>query len=112
MPKKRPSSRRSRSQDPILSELSEKQRSMDREYQALIDLPERLERERSEADRMIPPFPELYDRQRQAQHEATLSSRGEVRNHRLAQGRSLVLFVMFAAATTALVSWGLKLLQG
>lgn len=72
---------------------------------------ERIARERSERERMMPPLEEIQVRTLRKQHELTVS-RGEVVNILRAQNRSLLLLLLLVAATCTLVWWGVKLMQG
>lgn len=71
---------------------------------------ERIERERHERERTMPPLDELKERERRRRHEEIVS-RGEVANIRRVQNRSLLLLLLLAVTTAALIWWGLQLMQ-
>lgn len=75
------------------------------------DLPRRLALELKERESTMPPLAEIADRKRRREHEETVS-RGEAKNILRDQNRSLMLLFMLMTATSALVWWGLKLMQG
>jgi prefoldin subunit 5 len=70
-----------------------------------------IERSRAERECTIPPLDEISEREKWRQHEQMVS-RGEVANVRRDQNQSLLLLVLLLAATSALVWWGLRLMQG
>lgn len=71
----------------------------------------RIARERIERESTMPPLDEIKLRERRRQHEEIVS-RGEIANVRRDQQRSLMLLVLLITATTALVWWGIRLMQG
>lgn len=70
-----------------------------------------IERNRAENERTIPPLSEITERERWRNHEH-LVSRGEVANVRRDQNQGLLLLFLLIAATSALIWWGLRLMQG
>lgn len=98
--------------DSELEALLEEEERLGEAFREVSQLPDRIERERIEHERTIPPMQDLLDRERLRLHEEQINTRGAVRNHHIAQGRSLLLFVLFASASVALVLWGLRLMQG
>lgn len=70
-----------------------------------------IELTRAENERTIPPLREITERERWRQHEQ-LVSRGAVANARRDQNQGLLLLFLLIAATSALVWWGLRLMQG
>ncbi|MGD7652627.1 MAG: hypothetical protein ACQCXQ_05390 [Verrucomicrobiales bacterium] len=71
----------------------------------------KLQREREEQAVTIPPSDIVISRTEQRQH-AERASRGEIANQLRTQNRSLALLFLLAAATCALIWWGLTLMQG
>ena len=70
----------------------------------------RIEQERIEQERTIPPLKEIEDRNRRIEHEAIVS-RGEVANVRRDQSRSLMLLLMLLLATATMIWWGFELMK-
>lgn len=83
-----------------------------RKQKEMIELPKKLEREKQERDRTMPPLSDIGDRTRVKRYETEIATRGAVRNLQRAQGRSLLLIFLLMAATAALIAWGLRLMQG
>lgn len=74
-------------------------------------LRKRLALERNEQERTLPALEEVQARARRLQDEISVS-RGEVIHLSRALHRSLLRLFMLAAATCALVWWGVRLMQG
>ncbi len=70
----------------------------------------RIERERIEQESTIPPLNEIRLREEIKRHEQIVS-RGEIANIRRDQNRSLLLLLLFIAATATMVWWGLELMK-
>jgi prefoldin subunit 5 len=70
-----------------------------------------IERTRAESERTIPPLREITERERWRQHEQ-LVSRGEIANVRRDQNQGLLLLFLLITATSTLIWWGLRLMQG
>lgn len=102
--------RKSRAVDPDLEPLDLAQRELDAKIAALEALPEQLELEIREQERTMPPPEDLEDRRRQRDFEEK-AARGQIRNERRTQGRSLFLMLLLLAATAAMVAWVITLSQ-
>ena len=94
-----------------LKEIRELEQQLLRRQKEAADLPKRLEREKNERDRTMPPLDGLDDRIRAKRHEDAVT-RGEFRNMQKAQSRSLLLLFALICATIALIAWGLRLMEG
>ncbi|MEP4076394.1 hypothetical protein [Haloferula sp.] len=103
-------SRKTRDADPELEPFDEAQRDLDAKIAALKALPEQLELEMREQERTMPPPEDLEDRERQRIFEEK-AARGQVRNERRTQGRSLLLMFLLLAATASMVAWVITLTQ-
>lgn len=102
--------RKARDADPELEPLDEAQRDLDVRIAALEALPQQLELEMIEQERTMPPPEDLEDRKRQRDFEEK-AARGQVRNERRTQGRSLFLMFLLLAATAAMIAWVITLSQ-
>lgn len=102
--------RKSRGGDPELEPIDQAQRELDAKIAALESLPKQLELEMLEQERTMPPPEDLEDRRRQRDFEEK-AARGQVRNERRTQGRSLMLMFLLLAATAAMVAWVIALAQ-
>jgi len=100
--------RKSRGGDPELASLDEAQRELDAKIAELAALPEQLELEIREQERTLPPPEDLEERRRQRDFEER-AARGQIRNERRTQGRSLLLLFLLLAATAAMIAWVVKL---
>jgi len=94
-----------------LKEIRELEQQLLRKQQEVADLPRRLERERNERERTMPPLDGLDDRKRAKRHEEAVT-RGEFRNVQKAQSKSILLLLTLLCATAALIAWGLRLMEG
>ena len=94
-----------------LNEIRERELELLRREREFEENQKRIARERIERDSTIPPLEEIQHRSRHKMHAITVS-RGEVANVRREQNRSLLLLIVLIAMTSALVWWGLKLMQG
>lgn len=103
-------SRKSRDIDPELEPLDEAQRDLDAKIAALKALPQQLELEMLEQERTMPPPEDLEDRKRVRDFEEK-AARGQIRNERRTQGRSLLLMFLLLAATAAMIAWVITLAQ-
>ncbi|MFC7336789.1 hypothetical protein ACFQY0_06345 [Haloferula chungangensis] len=90
--------------------LDEAQRELDAKIAALKALPQQLELEMIEQERTMPPPEDLEDRKRVRDFEEK-AARGQIRNERRTQGRSLLLMFLLLAATAAMVAWVITLAQ-
>lgn len=86
-------------------ELVRRQRELDREAR-------RIEMEKIESARTLPPSEEIRQRMENRRHEEMIMTRGEVANLRREQNRGLFMLVLLLAATASLVWWGIRLMQG
>lgn len=96
--------------DPELAELAARERELLLRIAETAAEPERLRREAEERAATLPPPDDLADRRRRIDFE-NKASRGQVRNERRAQGRSLLLTVLLLTAIVSLVAWVVKLAQ-
>lgn len=87
-----------------VDEIEEARRALEEKIAALEQLPKQLEMEMLEADRTMPPPDDIVDRQRQRDFEEK-AARGQIRNERRTQGRSLLLMFLLLSATAAVISW-------
>lgn len=71
----------------------------------------KLQKEREERERTIPPCEEVRLREELRRHQE-LASRGEIANQLRTQQRSIALFFLLIAATCSLLWWGMRLMQG
>ncbi len=95
-----------------LESLRKQEKALAQAQKAAIDLPKKLERERIERERTMPPLQSLEERQRLNQYEQMLATRKHYRNVMKAQTGSVLLLVMLIAATAALIAWSVRLIQG
>lgn len=91
-----------------LQETAQKARLREKEC---AEMARRLAMEIKDRENTMPPLKEVQERKILKEHEAIVS-RGEVANVVRVQTRSLLLLVMLIAATSTLIWWGLKLMQG
>lgn len=97
--------------DPELAALAARERELLQRIAETAAEPERLRREAEERAATLPPPDDLADRRRRIDFE-NKASRGQIRNERRAQGRSLMLTIFLLAAIVSLVAWVFKLAQG
>ena len=102
--------RRSRTTRTEADPLDEAQREIDARIKELEALPQQLELEIQEKERTMPPPEDLEERRRQQEFEER-AARGQIRNERRTQGRSLLLMFLLLAATAAMVAWIIELAQ-
>ncbi len=96
--------------DADLARLEEAERELSRRIAEVESLPDRLRREAEERAATLPPPDDLADRRRRRDFE-TKVSRGQLRNERRAQRRSLLLTVLLLASIAGLISWVIRLAQ-
>ena len=105
------------SRSPILKEELELNEILATENQlrererAYAEIPKKIAQEIKERESTMPPLPEILERAARIRHEQTVS-RGEVSNILRDQSRSTMLLLLLIAATSALIWWGMKLMQG
>jgi hypothetical protein len=99
-----------KARDTKLDPLDEAQRELDAKIAELKALPQQLELEMIEQERTMPPPEDLEDRKRQRDFEEK-AARGQIRNERRTQGRSLLLMFLLLVATAAMVAWVITLAQ-
>lgn len=99
---------RKKAKDADLDLFDEKQREIDARIAELEALPEQLELEMREQETTMPPPEDIEERRRQREFEER-AARGQIRNERRTQGKSLILTVLLAAACAALISWVITL---
>ncbi|MFM2242617.1 MAG: hypothetical protein RLZ97_1472 [Verrucomicrobiota bacterium] len=83
-------------------------RKLEEQIAELARLPEQVEQEKKERDSTIPPPDHLAELERRRRFDEQ-AARGEVRNERRAQGKSLVLMLLLLTATLAVLSWIVRL---
>ncbi|BCX46243.1 hypothetical protein HAHE_01510 [Haloferula helveola] len=100
-----PAKAKSRSRrDEAVDEIELARRELEEKIAALEQLPAQLEMEMIESETTMPPPDDIVDRQRQRDFEEK-AARGQIRNERRTQGRSLLLMFLLLAATAAMISW-------
>lgn len=100
--------RSSSSGEPELDEILRAQRELEEKIAAAEALPEQLELEIREKESTIPAPDDLLERERAKRFEEQ-ATRGQVRNERRTQGRSLLLLFLLLIATAAMISWIVRL---
>jgi predicted nucleic acid-binding protein len=86
-------------------------RDLEEKIAELQNVPEQLELEMRESDQTLPPLEDLAERERQ-RHFEEQAARGQIRNERRTQGRSVALMILLLAATAAVTSWIIQLAHG
>lgn len=100
---------RSRShQAGVVDEIELQRRQIEEKIAELEAVPKQLELEIRESESTMPPPDDIAERERQ-RHFEEQAARGQVRNERRTQGRSLLLMFLLLAAIAAMVSWILRL---
>lgn len=94
-----------------LSQLRETEQALLLRQKEYAEIPRKLAMELRERESTMPPLPEIEDRRRRREHENTVS-RGEAKNILRGQNRSIMLLFLLVTATSALVWWGHRLMQG
>ena len=94
-----------------LDTLQRFERDLLRRQRELDEQKRRIEREKIESARTLPPSEEIRLRAKMREHHEMLVTRGEVSNLRRQQSNGLLLVLLLFAATAALVWWGLQLMQ-
>jgi hypothetical protein len=94
-----------------LDEIEAQRRELDEKIAELQSVPQQLELEMIESERTMPPPDDLAERQRVAYFEEQ-AARGQIRNERRTQGRSLVLMFLLLTSTAAMVFWIMRLANG
>ena len=100
--------RSSSADEPGLDEILKAQQELDEKIAAAAAVPEQLELEMREKETTIPAPDDLAERERQKRFEDQ-ATRGQVRNERRTQGRSLFLLLLLLLATAAMISWIVRL---
>ena len=102
--------KRSRSgEDPELDEIRKAQRELEERIAQAQSVPEQIQLELEELESTIPAPDDLVERERARRFEEQ-ATRGQVRNERRTQGRSLLLLFLLLAATAAVISYIVKIL--
>ncbi len=91
-----------------VDELELRRRELEQKIAELEGVPEQLELEMRESNETLPPPDDLAERERQ-RHFEEQAARGQIRNERRTQGRSLLLMFLLLAATAAVISWIVRL---
>ncbi len=94
-----------------VDELELRRRQLEEQIAELEGMPEQLELEMLESERTMPPPDDLAERERQ-RHFEEQAARGQIRNERRTQGRSLLLMFLLLTATAAVISWIVRLANG
>ena len=100
--------RPSSTDDSELDEILKAQQKLEEQIAAAEAVPEQLELEIKEKEATIPAPDDLVERERTKRFEEQ-ATRGQVRNERRTQGRSLLLLFLLLIATAAMISWIVKL---
>jgi hypothetical protein len=100
--------RPSSNDDPGLDEILRAQQELEEKIAAAQAVPKQLELEIQERESTIPAPDDLLERERAKRFEEQ-ATRGQVRNERRTQGRSLLLLFLLLLATAAMISWIVKL---
>ena len=100
--------RSTKKDDSGLDEILKAEQELEAKIAAAAAVPEQLELEMREKESTIPAPDDLAERERQRRIEDQ-ATRGEVRNERRTQGRSLFLLFLLLLATAAMISWIVKL---
>ena len=95
-----------------LESIRELQKELLLQEKICADLPKKIERERIERERTMPPLQSLKEREQLNQYEQALATRKQYRNVVKAQSTSVLLLFMVLVATAALIAWSLRLMQG
>lgn len=98
-------------EDLELDTIQRVERDLARRQLELDEQTKRIEREKIESARTLPPSEEITMRVKMKEHQDMLMSRGEVANLRREQNGSIILFLLLVCATAGLVWWGLQLMQ-
>jgi hypothetical protein len=98
-------------EDLELDSLARSEKDLIRRQRQLDEEAKRIQREKIESARTLPPSEEITLRAKMKEHHEMLMTRGEVANLRREQNNSLLLFLLLVAATAGLVWWGLQLMQ-
>ena len=98
-------------EDLELSELRETEQQLLLRHKEFAEIPKRLAQELKERECTMPPLAETEERRRRIEHDQIVS-RGEVTNILRDQSRSFMLLVLLITATSSLIWWGVKLMQG
>lgn len=91
-----------------LDQLADASRELDEKIAELEALPSQLEMELLERESTIPPPDDLIERDRHRRFEEQ-AARGEIRNERRTQGRSLLLMFLMLGALAAVILWIIEL---
>lgn len=87
-----------------VEEIDLARRQLEEQIAELEALPKQLELEMLEQESTLPPPDTVADRARQRRFEEQ-AARGQIRNERRTQGRSLLLLFLLLGATAAMISW-------
>lgn len=88
----------------VKTDLARRQRELDEQKK-------RLELEKLESARTLPPSEIVTLHAKMKDHHDMLMTRGEIANLRREQNSHLLLFFLLICATAGLVWWGLRLMQ-
>lgn len=103
-------SRKKRPPASEIDELEAKRRELESKIAELEALPKQLELEILEQERTMPPPEDIEERRRQREFEER-AARGQIRNERRTQGRSLLLTLLLVIACASMLSWVISLLR-
>lgn len=98
-------------EDLELDELIQSQLELSMKEKEFAEIPKRLAQELKDRETTMPPLLEIEERKQRILHEQIIS-RGQIINIQRDQTRSLTLIFLLLAATTALIWWGMRLMQG
>ena len=100
--------RQSSNDEPGIDEILLAQQELEEKIAAAQAVPKQLELEIQEKEAAIPAPDDLLECERTKRFEEQ-ATRGQVRNERRTQGRSLFLLFLMLLATAAMISWIVKL---
>jgi hypothetical protein len=98
-------------EDLELTQLREAEQALMLRQKEAAKVPKKLAQEMRDRDCTMPPLADIEERRRQKEHDQ-LVSRGQVANIYKDQSRSVLLILLLAATTLALVWWGFKVMKG
>lgn len=91
-------------EDGELKALWEEEQRLAEKHQEIVKLPAKLEREKRERERTMPPMGEIVERQKINEFERSLS-RGQIENVLRTQRQSFFLMVLLAVTTALMLGW-------
>lgn len=96
-------------EDHELLALKETERRLTAAHQEIVKLPAKLEREKRDRERTMPPMQELKERDEIRRFEQSLS-RGQIENVLRTQRHSFFLSVLLALTTALMLAWAYRIM--